>query len=422
MVESHLLPRRATETVREALSSSRVVLLHGPRQSGKSTLGRLLATELGMDYVTFDDAAQLAAARADPTTFLESRQRPVVLDEVQRAGNELIVAIKADVDRVGDRGRYLLTGSTNFLTVPSLAESLTGRLRIVRLWPLSAGELLGGSDDFIDRAFRGPSELLSHNGTTFSRDEYLQIACQGGFPGVQDLNPRTRVAWFDDYLDTLIQREIAAAADIRRLGALRQLARYLGANSSGELVVGRLASDLGMDRATVESYIGWLETAFVIHRVPSWSRNLTAKVVRRPKLFVGDSGIAASLMGKSPEALRDPTESATGRVMETFAVNELCKQSTWSDTMVEVSHFRDADGREVDAVLEARDGRIVGVEIKTSSTPRTDDFRWLSDMRSRVDRAGGKFVAGVVLHTGGDRLPFGDRLVALPIGDLWSSS
>jgi predicted AAA+ superfamily ATPase len=293
-------------------------------------------------------------------------------------------------------------------------------MRIVRLWPFSLGERMAGTDGFVDRAFEGPETLLAHQGQTFDRDDYLIRACEGGFPGVQGLEQRDRDHWFADYLDTVIQREIATAGDIRNVSGLRRLALYLAAHSSQELVIAKVTSDLGLDRATVESYIAWLETAFLVHRVPAWGRNLSAKVVRRSKVFATDSGICASMLGKTPSSLRAMTEPATGPVVETLVIGELAKQSTWSDISFELAHMRDATGREVDAILEARDGRVVGIEVKCSNTPKLEDFRWLRDLRDRMDAKHGRFVAGVVLHTGRDRLPFGDRLVALPIGDLWT--
>lgn len=415
---SRIVARRASDLVERALATARVTLVHGPRQAGKSTLVRALAERHGFDYVTFDDRSELEAALADPDGYLRVYGRPLVIDEVQRAGSALILAIKAIVDRESEPGQFLLTGSTNFLTLPTLSESLTGRVRIVRLHPFSLGERAGRPDDFIDRALEGIDALLGHRGPTPDRDDYLEAACLGGFPSVTGLTGRDRDAWFDDYLDTLLQREIATAADIRRWDVLGLLARHMTARTGTELVVGRIATELELDRSTVEHYIGWLETAFLLHRLPAWGRNPSTKTVRRPKIYAADSGLAASMLGKNAKALRAPTEPATGPVLETLVVGELLKQSTWSATTVGVHHLRSTDGREVDIVLEARDGRVIGIEMKSTTTPRSEDFRWLHDLRDRVDQAKGVFVAGVVFHTGTARLPFGDRLVALPIADL----
>lgn len=178
-----------------------------------------------------------------------------------------------------------------------------------------------------------------------------------------------------------------------------------------------MAEKLGVDRSTIDSYYAWLETVFLVHRVPSWGRNLTARVVKRPKIYMIDSGIAATLVGKDSRALQRPTEPATGPLFETFIVNELRKQLSWAETSVRLYHFRDRAATEVDIVLESSDGRVVAVEIKSTSTARPEDFRRLAFLRDRIDRADGTFVAGVVLHTGERRLPFGDRLVGAARGE-----
>lgn len=234
------------------------------------------------------------------------------------------------------------------------------------------------------------------------------------------MGARMRRQWFESYVDTVLRHEIELVDDIRRFDALAGMIRYLAATTGQELVVGTLAETLRVDRATVDRYYPWLETVFLVHRVPSWGRNLTARVVKRPRVYVADTGIAANLMGKESRALQRPTDPAAGPLFETFIVNELRKQLSWSETSARLHYFRDRSGAEVDVVLEAADGRVVAVEIKSTSTPRPEDFRWLEFLRDRVDRAGGEFLVGVVLHTGERRLPFGDRMVALPASDMWT--
>ena len=414
------IPRRAVGLVAESLSGFRVVVLHGARQVGKTTLARALATEIGATYVTLDDADQRDVAQADPPTFISATGSPLVIDEVQRVGDPLVLAIKAQVDRDDQPGQFLITGSTNFLTVPSIAETLAGRADIVTLWPLSQGELRSGSDDFVDQAFDSPEQLLASRHAPVDRASYFEALCAGGYPAVQRMVARTRRRWFARYVETVLAREIELIADIRRAGALTSMIRYLAATTAQELVLSSIADRVGIDRGTAQSYLPWLETVFLIHRVPAWSRNLTAKVVKRPKIYLTDTGVAAALLAKDPTALMRPMEPATGALFETFIANELSKQLTWSATPARLYHFRDSDGAEVDLVLEADDGRVLGIEIKATSTPRSDDFRWLARLRDRLDRAGGHFTSGLVLHTGQRRLPFGDRLMALPASDLWS--
>ncbi len=404
----------------ESLGVFRVLMIHGPRQAGKTTLARALGRRVDAGYVSLDSDEDRAFAAADGRTFLEALGTPLVIDEIQRVGQNLVLAVKVVVDNDNTPGQFILTGSTNFLTVPTISESLAGRVGIVTLWPFSQGELTGGTDSFVDRAFDAPDQLFRHRGALPRRADYFDAMCVGGYPAVQQLSARLRDRWFEAYLDTVLRREIEIADDIRRFDALAGMVRYFAATTGQELVVATVAQRLGVDRGTVEAYYPWLETVFLVHRVPSWGRNLTTRVVKRPKVYLADSGLAASLVGKDSRALQRPTESASGPLFETFVVNELRKQLSWSETRARIYYFRDRDGAEVDVVLESADGRVVAIEIKSTSTPRPEDFRWLAFLRDRVDRAGGAFVTGVVLHTGERRLPFGDRLVALPAADLWT--
>ncbi|MGH3544977.1 MAG: ATP-binding protein [Mycobacteriales bacterium] len=420
---TELLPRRALAVVLESLVDFRVLVIQGARQVGKTTLARSIAHQLGATYLTMDRAEDKSAAVADPATFLEAFGAPLVIDEVQRVGEPLVLAVKAAVD-IDDRpGRFLLTGSTNFLTGPAVAETLAGRVDIVTLWPLSQGELRDsteGADNFVDRAFAAPADLIRHSGPALRRADYFDAVCTGGYPAVQRLSGRNRRRWFGSYVQTVLQREVEVAADIRRADALAAMIRFFAATTARELVLSTLAQRLTIDRATAQSYQPWLETVFLIHRVPAWSRNLAAKVVKRPKIHLTDTGVAAALLGKDSQALQRPTDPAAGSLLETFAVNELAKQLTWSQTPARMFHYRETDGAEVDIVVEADDGSAIALEVKATSTPRSEDFRGLALLRDRLDRTGRDFLIGVVLHTGERRLSFGDRLLALPIADLWT--
>lgn len=415
-----LIPRRAMAVAAESLQDFRGLVIHGARQVGKTTIARALGQQIGARYVSLDGADDRLAAAADARTFLEVYGTPLIIDEIQRVGQSLVLAVKVVVDQDNRPGQFILTGSTNFLTVPTISESLAGRVDVLTLWPLSQGELVGGTDSFVDRAFDAPTDMVRHRGETPDRSAYFDALCIGGYPAVQQLGVRARARWFEQYVETVLRREVEMVQDIRRIDALAAMVRYLAATTSQELVVTSVAAGLGIDRATVQGYEAWLETVFLVHRVPAWSRNLAARVVRRSKLYMVDTGVAASMIGKSSLALQQPTEPAAGPLFETFVVNEIRKQVTWSENPVRPYHFRDRHGAEVDLILEAADGRVVAVEIKATSTPRPQDFRWLADLRDRLDRVGGQFLVGIVLHTGHNRLPFGDRLYALPAADVWT--
>jgi uncharacterized protein len=419
-VNGDLIPRRATAAAADSLAGFRAVVVQGARQVGKSTLATLLADRLGATMVTLDREEDLTAALDDPSLFLDTLGTPAVIDEVQRAGDPLVLAIKQRLDRSRSRGQYVLTGSTNFLTTPTISESLAGRIDLITLWPLSMGELTGGTDGFVDRAFAGERSLLDHRGAVQTRSNYLELICRGGFPEPQRLGDRARRRWFERYLETVLRREVESAADLRRFDALVNMARLLVATTGSELVISRLAENLGIDRATAEAYEPWIETTFLVHRLPAWSRKVASKIIRRPKLHVCDSGLAAATLGKGPAALARLNDPSVGPLIESFVIAEIAKQLTWSEISARLHHLRDSAGWEVDAIVEAPDGRVVAVEVKASTLARPGDAEPMGLLRDRLDRVGDDFVVGVVFHTGKRRVALGERLVGLPIADLWT--
>ncbi len=387
---------------------------------GKSTLAGLLANQLSAPLVTLDREDDLSAALDDPSLFLDTLGTPAVIDEIQRGGDRLILAIKQRLDQSRSPGQYIITGSTNFLTSPNLTESLAGRIDLITLWPLSMGERHDGPDDLIDRAFRDPSGLIQHRGATPGRGEYLEFVCQGGYPEVQSFDRSIRRRWFERYLETVLRREVETATDLRRFDALLAMARLLLATSGSELILSRLADRVGIDRSTAQVYEPWIETTFVVHRVPAWSRNVTTKIVHRPKLYACDTGLSAAIIGKTPTALARLNDSSLGPLIESFVIAELAKQLTWSETSARLHHFRDRDGLEIDAVIESADGHVIAVEVKASTVARPADARSMAVLRERLDEVGTDFVVGIVFHTGDRRIQLGDSLIALPIADLWT--
>jgi predicted AAA+ superfamily ATPase len=216
---------------------------------------------------------------------------------------------------------------------------------------------------------------------------------------------------------TVVERMVADVADIERLTLMPRLLQVCAARTGNELNVRTISDDLGVPHRTVGSYLTHLQTVFLLHLLPAWSRNLTSKVVHRPKLLIPDSGVASHLLGVDHRALREPTASVAGQLVETFVAMEIRKQLGWVDTDAALFHFRDRGGVEVDLVLESRDGRVAGVEVKAAATVRAEDFRGL---RLLADRLGSQFATGVVLYTGSRAVPFGDRLWALPLAALWT--
>ncbi|WP_419837938.1 ATP-binding protein [Candidatus Poriferisodalis sp.] len=452
MAADVLIPRQQQPHAERLLDSFRVVVIHGPRQCGKSTLARLIADARGGTFAPLDDEATFEAAMSDPTTFVNEQRFPLVIDEVQLGGDRIVRAVKRSVDATQQTGRYLLTGSTNFLTVPTISESLAGRAAIVQLWPLSQAEMsaaavAGGrashdggmgpsSPDTMDRGtadvmsswpgagvihnwFDGAPDL-GHQSTT-ERADYLELICRGGFPEALRLDPASRGVWFRSYAETVIRRDVVALGDIRRAAALPRLLALAAASTSGVVNIANWSRLLGIDRATVESYLEWMRRVFLIHELPSWGRDRIGQVVRRARLHVTDSGLAAALCGTDPAALRPLTSTMTGALTETFVVNEIARLLSASDIATDIQHYRNKDGKEVDIVLERPDGATVAIEVKASASPRRRDLGHVGWLRDRLDGvAPGAFRCGLLLHTGTAAHRIGDRLYWMPIDSLWS--
>ncbi len=409
-----LHPRFVTDQVEAALRDTPVVAINGARQVGKSTLVEQIASRMpGATVVTLDDEVQREAASADPRAFVD-RSGLLVIDEVQRVP-ELLPAIKATVDRDRTPGRFLLTGSTRLLSTPELADSLAGRVELIELWPLSAGELVGHREQFLDSLFEWESGRWQ--GSALRPADYAERICAGGYPEPNTRTGRRRSSWFGNYATTVLERMVADLVNIERLDAMPRLLRLSAARTACELNMAALASDAAIPYRTVGSYMSHLEHLFLIQRLPAWSTNITSKVARHPKLLMVDSGLAADLLGIDAAGLATPT-SPIGQILETFVAMEVRKQLEWSETQADLFHFRDRGGLEVNLVLETRSGQVAGIEIKASSSVRRADFNGL---RVLQDRLGSRFLGGVVLYRGPDAVPFGDRLAALPVDALWST-
>lgn len=408
-----MLHRNAAGAIDLALADTPVVLLNGPRQSGKSTLAQYLVVDRPGQYVTLDDAATLAAARADPAAFVEQGDGLLVIDEVQRAP-ELFVAIKATVDRDRRPGRYLLTGSANVMLVPTISESLAGRMEILPLWPLSQGEIEGRREGFIEGLFAAdfPLRPLADRVPSAS---YIERVLAGGFPEARSRRDGRRRAWFNSYITALLERDVRDLSNIQGLTDLPRLLALLADRTGQLLNVADLSRNAGIPQRTLDRYLTMLRIIYTVELTPAWAGSLTRRLTRSPKVQMVDSGLAGSLRGITAEWLnRDMT--AIGPLLETFVSMELRKQAVWNDPPVTLMHFRSYEGQEVDLVLETPSGLTAGIEVKASSTVTERDFQGLKALRSEL---GDRFHRGLLLYTGTDLLPFGDRLYAAPVSALW---
>ncbi len=408
-----MIRRNIEEDLYAALTDTPVVLLNGARQTGKSTLALKLAKSIPAEYVTLDDAATLSAATFDPVGFIRNLSNTTIIDEVQKAPS-LFPAIKVAVDRDRRPGRFLLTGSANVLLLPKLSESLTGRMEVVTLWPFSQGELLGCQEGFVENIFL--EKVPSLDKVSSEDVDLISKILTGGYPEiVQRKTPKRRNAWFASYISTLLQRDVRDLSNIEGLTDMPRLLTLLADRVGGVLNMSELSRSSGIPNTTLKRYLTLLEATYLLQPLPAWSRNLGKRLIKSPKIYLLDSGMAAYSTGQTRERLeQDPT--FLGQLLETFVVNELRKQATWSDNPVSLFHFRTTTGKEVDIVLEDRQGRVVGIEVKASGVVQKRDF---AGMEALAETCGKKFVRGIVLYRGDQVLPFGNRYLALPISALW---
>lgn len=408
-----MIERQIRPVVVEGLSYARAVCLLGPRQVGKSTLVRQIA---GHDhparYISLDEEVSRRAALDDPTEFVASISGPAVIDEIQRAP-DLMLAIKMRLDTCNDRGQFLLTGSANVITLPTIADNLPGRVDYMNLWPFSQSEIEGSRENIVDRLFENEPPRI--HGAQVGRAAYVERVIQGGFPDALGRNEAARERFFSSYVPSILGRDISDIARIHDAARVGDLLRAV-ASRAGSLMSSRgMAGDLGIDHKTVLAYTKVLEDLLLVRRLSSWSANIGSRQVKAPKLHVCDPGLLASLLSFDTDRLvADP--KLAGPIFETFAATELERQSSWSEHPPRFYHYRDHRQREVDLVLERGVGEIVAVEVKSGAAVRSKDF---AAMRFLRDSLGPRFKSGVVLYAGSDTLPFGERLHAVPLCALW---
>ncbi len=412
-----MFARNAASTIAESVADTPVLLLNGARQTGKSTLlASLTAADVDRRYVTLDDPSVLDAARSDPAEFIRGLGPFATIDEVQRAP-EIFLAIKASVDRDRRPGRFLLTGSADVLLLPRLSDALVGRMEVVTLGPLSQGELAGVREGFIDRVFTPGMLAALPAESALARDDLIDRLLRGGFPeAVTRASDASRRRWFENYVTTLLYRDVREISNIDGLTVVPQLLRLIAGRAGSEVVVAEISRSLGVPYATMHRYVALLRTTFLVQPLPAWTANVGRRVAKNAKLFLLDSGLAAHLCDVTRATL-SRNATALGGILETFVLTELQKQAGWSEARPRFFFFRDYAGAEVDIVMEDRGGRVIGIEVKATGSPNRRMFRGLEILR---DGLGDRFQRGLLLHTGDQSIAFGDRLSAAPIGSLWA--
>jgi predicted AAA+ superfamily ATPase len=405
-----LYPRRIESRIAEAMLDTPVVLLAGPRQAGKTTLVRQMA-EKGMRYLTLDDELTRLSAREDPVGMIRSLDRAVI-DEIQRAP-QLLLAIKKSVDEDRRPGRFLLTGSANLMALPTVADSLAGRMETLSLLPLSQSEIEGGSQNWIDSAFSG---RIPKPGTLGQANDLVDRVLRGGYPeAISRPSSKRRATWARQYLDAIIARDVRDVAGIEKLDQMPRFLRALALTAGQMCNYTQLGGQVGLDGKTASRYIGVLEQMYLLRRIDVWARNRLNRVVKTPKLQFIDSGLLATLLDLgSSEVQQDRTRF--GNVLETFVFAELLKHTTTANGDYRLMYYRDTDKFEVDVVIENAAGHLIGVEVKAAATVKESDLRGLKKLSGL---AGDQFKMGVLLYDGDQTMPLGDGIWAAPLSTLW---
>jgi uncharacterized protein len=362
-----LYSRLLAPRLRESLADTPAVLIHGPRQSGKTTLARSVGEPRGYRYVSFDDEAIRRAAQNDPIGFVAGLPKRAILDEVQRVP-EIFTSLKSVIDNGRSAGRFILTGSANVLLIPKLADSLAGRM-----------------------------DYCAY--TRWRNARWL------------------RRAWYRDLVETQIQRDVRDVTRVHSFDALPRLLA-MAANHTARLInISDLAAPFQLSRQTIHDYVTVLERIFLLERLAPWHNNRLSRLVKTPKLHIGDTGLACALMAIDAATLLKERERL-GPLLETFVLQELRRQTSWRPDPIEFFHYRDRDDFEVDIVLEFGSSAVAGVEVKAAATVVESDFRGLRKLR---EAAAQRFRSGVVLYDGTASVSFGDGLFAVPLRHMWES-
>lgn len=409
-----MFPRAAHPLVTEALADTRVVLLMGARQVGKSTLAQEIArSDHPATMINLDEQPQREAALTDPEGFIAGLERPVLIDEVQRGGPDLFLAIKSVVDKDQSPGQFLLTGSANVLRTRKVWEALTGRIEIVNLGPLTQAEVEESTLNFVDAAFAGKPPQVGE--APKGRDALLDRLTAGGYPEARTRTSRRRERWFESYLQTTLERDLKDISQARTLSEMPRLLRLIAAQAANIFSARGLANRLSLHHETIESHVGLLEAIFLTRRLPAWTPGIGNREIQHPKVYVSDTGLLLHLLGANEKRLRED-DQVTGKALENFAVMEIVRHAESSEENPRAYHYR-RDRDEIDLVLENRAGDICAVEVKASATLRDKDWRALARLR---DARSSSFRCGVLFYTGEQTVPLGDKLFAVPLSGLWA--
>lgn len=414
--------RKIARTIQDKLllniKNSPIVFVNGPRQAGKSTLVQMIAEDKHKaNYVTFDNITEMAAATNNPSSYLKLKPTPIIIDEVQLVP-EIFRNLKIIVDEnrlqnpKDTNGQFILTGSANILALPKLADALVGRMNVLTLYPLSVSEVLKTRSHFIDNLFN--KNINNKISNFIDIDKAISIAT---FPEISGKDQQSQVIWFENYLATLLQRDVRTLAEIEKTSILPNLLRVLATRAGSLINEANIASSIKINAVTEKNYRSILKMMFLTHDIKPWLKNIGKRLVKAPKGYITDTSLLCHLLGYDYKTLQTKRPELLGHVIENFVASELLKLISFSSSREKLMFFRTSDGKEVDFILERPNADLIALEIKASDHVSKSDFKGLKELKSHAKE---HFITGAVLYQGKDIVPFDDDLWALPIDFLWN--
>ncbi len=401
-----MVHRKLESTILEMLEFFRIVAINGPRQSGKTTLQKKIAEHKGMKYYTFDEADIFNTASSDPEEFISyiSKDIDVAIDEVQMIP-EVIPAIKISVDEENRKGMFLLTGSSDMFKNSKIKESLAGRMVSFNLFPLSYSEINNRDINIVDKLFSDEFNRFDIDFKSISKEEFISAVINGGYPEVYELPNKAKKAWYDFYIKARITKDIATFENIQadKISDLDKLLKVLAGQVASLVNYSNISKNIGIADKTVSKYIQLLEALYIIKLVPAYSNNRLKRVVKSPKVHFIDSGLASHLLNVDVKGSMGGNNEYLGNLVETFVYSELIKHQSYADTSIEIFHFRDQQKKEVDFVLEAPNGDIVALEIKSGSNIKPEHFKGLVALAKTTNS---KNFKGIILYGGDEIFPY----------------
>ncbi|MCL2253913.1 MAG: ATP-binding protein [Lachnospiraceae bacterium] len=416
-MDAKMINRNIETLVNDTLNDTPVTVIQGARQVGKSTLALMVSKHRKCMHVTLDSDIALTAAKENPYEFVSQfPEGLLIIDEIQRCP-DLLKAIKLSVDENRKPGRFLITGSANILNLRKSNESLAGRAESIILQPFSVGEKNGIKESFITTLMQENMLSSFRDMAAYSRMQYSELIESGGYPEAQNRTDKRRKAYFKNYITRVLDHDANELSGLAHLELLKKLYIMLAGNPSQIYVRANVSRIMAIPESSMNGYMRLLEDLCLLHFLPAWGKNYSKRALSRPKIVLSDTGLVCSLHNITGSFLaKIENGNQLGSLLETLVISEIIKQRSWSETDYTLYHYRDSDNKEVDLIIELDNGKLVALEIKAASSFSQKD---LSGLKLLKELLGNRFLCGLLLYTGKDVTPLGERLYAVPISTIW---